>query len=254
MNMKKFLVEYAGDGRGGSKKYHVYDEAFRGYGEVLKTWLQDITVPRNDKEVQVEVIFGYPEMATALRSVPEQQVKPEINRELNEKLIDLRDDKTRVPIVSFYPSNITYDQTREIPGEMFYKSKFLDASKKDIIILNKEVPFIVQWTLSVWTKYKSDMGYVRQQLLNRFNPNVVFLVDDQEIPCRLDSITDTSVLESKDGSAQLIRNEVVMSMDAWIKRDPASVRTVIKEKLVFYEQAYNTDDPIELLNILNKNV
>lgn len=252
MDMKKYLVEYAGDGYGGAKKYHVYDEAFRGYGVVLKTWLQDITVPRNDKEVQVEVIFGYPEFATALRSAPEQQVKPEVNRELNEKLIDLRDDKTRVPIISFYPSNVAYDQSREIPGEMYYKAKYLDASKKDIIILNKEVPFLVTWTLSIWTKYKSDMGYVRQQLLSRFNPNVVFLVDEQEIPCRLDSITDTSVLEAKDGTAQLIRNEVMISMDTWIKRDPASVRTVIKEKMVFYEQAYNTDDPVELLNTLNK--
>jgi hypothetical protein len=254
MDMKKYLVEYQGDGYGGARKFHIYDEAFRGYGEVLKTWLQDITVPRNDKEVQVVVIFGYPEFATALRSAREQQVKPEINRELNEYLVDLRDDKTRVPIVSFYPSNTTYDQAREIPGEMFYKGNFVDASKKDIIILNKEVPFILQWTISIWTKYKSDMAFIRQQLLNRFNPNVVFLVENQEIPCRLDSITDTSVLEAKDGTAQLVRNEVVISMDAWIKRDPASVRTVIKEKMVFYEEAYNTDDPIKLLNILNKGV
>jgi len=254
MDMKKYLVAYQGDGKGGAKKYHIYEEAFRSYGSALKEWLQDITVPRNDKEVQVEVIFGYPEFATALRAAPEQQVKPEINRELNEKLVDLREDKTRVPIISFYPSNITYDQPREIPGEIFYKAKFLDASKKDIIILNKEVPFLLQWTLSIWTKYKSDMGYVRLQLLNRFNPNVVFLIDEQEIPCRLDSITDTSVLEAKDGTAQLVRNEVVISMDAWIKRDPASVRTVIKEKLVFYEEAYVGNNPTDILNILNKRV
>ena len=127
-----------------------------------------------------------------------------------------------------------------------------NISKKDIILLNKEVPFLLQWTLSIWTKYKSDMGYVRQQLLNRFNPNVVFLVDEQEIPCRLDSITDTSVLESKDGTAQLVRNEVVMSMDAWIKRDPASVRTIIKEKVVFYEEAVVGDSPTSILNQLNK--
>jgi len=252
MNMKKYLVAYQGDGYGGARKFRVYDEAFRNYGTTLKTWLEDITVPRNDKEVQVVVMFGYPEFATALRSAREQQVKPEVNRELNEYLVDLRDDKTRVPIISFYPSNITYDQTRELPGEVFYKGKFVDASKKDIIILNKEVPFLVQWTLSIWTKYKSDMGYVRQQLLNRFNPNVVFLVDDQEIPCRLDSITDTSVLESKDGTAQLVRNEVVISMDTWIKRDPASVRTVIKEKVVFYEEAYVGDSPISILNQLNR--
>ena len=253
IDMKKYLVTYAGDGYGGAHKFHVYDEAFRNYGTVLKTWLEDITVPRNDKEVQVVVLFGYPEFATALRSAREQQVKPEINRELNEYLVDLREDKTRVPIISFYPSNTTYDQSREIPGEIYYKAGFLDASKKDIIILNKEVPFLLQWTLSIWTKYKSDMSYVRQQLLNRFNPNVVFLVENQEIPCRLDSITDTSVLEAKDGTAQLIRNEVLISMDAWIKRDPASVRTVIKEKVVFYEEAFNTNDPIELLNTLNKN-
>jgi len=252
MDMKKYLVEYQGDGYGGAKKYRIYEEAFRSYGSALKTWLEDITVPRNDKEVQVEVIFGYPEFATALRSAPEQQVKPEINRELNEKLIDLRGDKTRAPIISFYPSTTTYDQSRELPGEIFYKAGFLDASKKDSILLNKQVPFLVQWTLSIWTKYKSDMGYVRQQLLSRFNPNVVFLIENQEIPCRLDSIIDTSVMEAKDGSAQLIRNEVMISMDAWIKRDPATVRTILKEKVVFYEQAYNTDDPIQLLNQLNK--
>jgi len=252
IDYKKYLVDYQGDGYGGTKKYRVYDESFRGYSEAIKLWLQDITVPRNDKEVQVEIIYGYPELATALRATPSQQVKPEVNRELGERLIDLREDRTRIPIISFYITNYTYDQARELPGEIFYKGQYTDDSKKNVYMLNKEVPFILQYTMTAWTKYKSDMAYIRQQLLSRFNPNVVFLVDNQEIPCRLDSIVDTSTMESKDGNYQLIRNDMIMSLDAWMKRDPVSVRTVHRERTVFYEKSLLGDNPTEILNQMDK--
>ena len=251
INYKRYLVDYAGDGHGGAKKYRIYDESFRAYSEAVKSWLQDITVPRNDKEIQVEIMMGFPELSTALRATPSQQVKPEVNRELGERLIDLREDRSRIPIISFWITSYTYDQVRELPGEIFYKANFTDDSKKNIYMLNKEVPFILQYTMTAWTKYKSDMAYIRQQLLSRFNPNVVFLVDSQEIPCRLDSIVDTSTMESKDGNYQLIRNDIVMSLDAWLKRDPASVRTILRERTVFYEKALIGDNPTEILNQMN---
>jgi hypothetical protein len=254
INYKKYLVDYEGEGKGGAHRYPVQEEAFRKYSESLVSWLRNITVPRNDKDIQVEVVYGYPEFATALRATPSQQVKPEVNRELGEKLVDLREDRTRVPIISYFITNYTYDQSRELPGEIYYKGKFVDDSKKDIVMLNKEVPFILQYTLAVWTKFKADMAQIQQQLLSRFNPNVVFLVDNQEIPCRLDGITDTSALEAKDGNYQLVRNDVIISMDAWLKRDPVSVRTILRERVQFSESAITANSAQEVIDIMNINI
>jgi len=250
INMKKYLVQYEGDGKGGARRYPVTEEAFRKYSEALNTWLRNITVPRNDKDIQVEVVYGYPEFATALRAAPSQQVKPEVNRELQEKLVDLREDRTRIPIISYFITNYTYVQPRELPGEIYYKADFADASKKDIILLNKEIPFELQYTLAIWTKFKSDMATIQHHLLSRFNPNVVFYVDSQEIPCRLDSVTDTSVLEAKDGAYQLIRNDVVISMDAWLKRDPVTVRTILKDRIIFSETSISGDSVGQILDII----
>jgi hypothetical protein len=241
INYKKYLVDYQGDGKGGAKKYVIIEEAFRKYSEEIQRWLQDIIVPRKDKNIQVEVVYGFPQLSTALRGAQTQQEKPEVNRELGQKLIDLREDRARVPIIGFHISTMTYDQSRELPGEIFYRGKYLDDSKKDIMMLNKEIPFILQYTLSCWTRYKSDMNYILQQILPRFNPNVVFLVDDQEIPCRLDSVVDTSALEVKDGATQLIRHDIIMNLDAWVKRNTASVRTVHRDKFAYSEMVV-TDD------------
>jgi hypothetical protein len=108
-------------------------------------------------------------------------------------------------------------------------------------MLNKEVPFILQYTLSVWTRNKSDMFYIHQQILSRFNPNVVFFIDNQEIPVRLDSIVDTSTLESAGGAYQLVRNDIIITMDAWMKRNAVTVRTVHREKLAYSEMVVTAD-------------
>jgi hypothetical protein len=241
INYKKYLVDYEGEGKGGARKIVLFEEAFRKYSEEMQKWLQDIVVPRKDKTIQVEVLYGSPQISTALRAAPSQQEKPEVNREFGQKLVDLREDRTKIPIIGFYISAMTYDQSRELPGEIFYKGQYVDDSKKDIIMLNKEIPFVLQYTLSIWTKSKSDMFYIHQQLLNRFNPNIVFYIDKQEIPCRLDSIVDTSALEVRDGAYQLVRNDVVLTLDAWIKRNAASVRTVQRDKIAYHEMVV-TDD------------
>ena len=237
--MKKYLKLYRDPG--GAVVIPRAEEAFRRYSETVKEFLKGLYVERKDGPIPVEAIYSYPNIATALRSAPSYDSLPEVNRELGQKLVDLREERTKIPIIAFQISGYTYSQARQLPGEIYYSSQFKDSSKKDIIRSNKPVPFDLQYTMSVWTKTRADMFFIQQQLLSRFNPNVTFEIDTQEIPVFLDSVTDTSSLESTQGNYQLVRNDIVIHLEAWIKRNDISVRTVLKDKLAFHEMVYDAN-------------
>ena len=201
----------------------------------MKDFLKGFFIQRKDDVVPVEVMYSFPNIATALRAAPSHASKPKVNRELGQKLIDLREDRAKIPIISFQISGYTYVQDRQLPGEIYYKTQFTDDSRKDVMLNNKPVPFDMQYTASIWTKTRADMFFIEQQLLSKFNPAVVFEVETQEIPVFLDSVTDTSALEAADGNYQLVRNDVVMHLTAWVKRNEVSVRTVHRERMAFHE-------------------
>ena len=237
--MKKYLKLYRDPG--GATVIPRAEEAFRKYSETMRDFLRGFFIERKDGPIPVEIVYSAPNIATALRAAPSYNAKPEVNKELGEKLVDLREDRTKIPIIAFQISAYTYQMDRQLPGEIYYNSQYTDDSKKDIVRMNKPVPFDIQYTLSIWTKTKADMFFIQQQLLSKFNPAVVFEVETQEIPVFLESVTDTSSLESAQGNYQLIRNDVVLRVNAWIKREDISVRTVIREKLAFHEQTVDAN-------------
>lgn len=237
--MKKYLKQYKDPG--GATVIPRAEEAFRKYSERMKEFLNGLYIDRKDGPVPVEVVYSFPNIATALRSAPSYDAKPEVNRELGQKLVDLREERTKIPIIAFQISGYTYVMDRQLPGEIYYNVQYTDASKKNIIRANKPVPFDLQYTLSIWTKTKADMFFVQQQILSKFNPTVTFEVDTQEIPVFLDSITDTSSLESATGTYQLVRNDIVLHLNAWIKRNDISVRTIHRDKMAFHEMVIDKD-------------
>ena len=242
IDMKKYLKLYRDPG--GATVIPRAEEAFRKYSERMQEFLKGLYVDRKDGPIPVEVIYSLPNIATALRAAPSYDALPEVNRELGQKLVDLREERTKIPIIAFRISTYTYVMDRQLPGEIYYSTQFKDSSKKDMIKSNKPVPFDLQYTLSIWTKTKGDMFFIQQQLLSRFNPAVVFEVDTQEIPVFLESVTDTSSLESTQGNYQLVRNDVVLRVNAWIKRNDISVRTVLRDKLAFHELVYDANGKV----------
>ena len=239
IDYNKYLKDYRDPG--GAKVIPVPEEAFRKYSERVKEWLQGIYVSRKDYDVPVEVIYGMPNIATALRSAPSHIEKPEINRELIKKLVDLREDRAKIPIISFYISGVTYAMGRQLPGNMYYKDQFVDDSMKDARMVRKPVPFDLQYTAAIWTTAKSDMFFIHNQILSKFNPALAFNVEGQEIPVFIDSVIDTSTLEVSGGQMQLVRFDVVFHLEAWVKQSMASVRTVLKGKLAYSELVYDED-------------
>jgi hypothetical protein len=63
------------------------------------------------------------------------------------------------------------------------------------------------------------MFFIQQQLLSKFNPVVVLEVEGQEIPVFLESVVDTSSLEAAEGNYQLVRNDITLKVNAWIRRN-----------------------------------
>ena len=235
MSMKKYIA--LGKKEGIVKEVVVLEEAFRKYSEAIQVWLTGFFVPRKDKNIGLEVIYSAPNIATALRAAPAQASKPDIDREVSQKLVDLREDRTKIPIASFNISSISFLMDFELPGIIYYPVQFVDASKKETLMARKDLPYQIQYTSTIWTKTKSDMNYILHQVLSQFAPDCVFEIDGQTVTMMLESVTDTSQLETGNtGAYQLIRTDIVTTMkQVWIKTNPIIVKTVLYQKMAYGE-------------------
>jgi len=232
----EFIKTYEGHGVDVIKQD---EQAFRKYSEAIIEWLKDLNlqIPRDDKYLDVEIIYAYPMKANALKGAPSHLPDGQKIKNLDEKLVDLRENRTNIPIISFYLSDFSFDWPRELPTHMRYsKQKMYESGNQmKATRYQKDRPFELTYSFSLWTKYKADMNYLWQQFLSEFGPNKYFRVDNQDIPMKLNSITDVSDLESKDGAEQLVRWDIRCAMEGWLKVDKVEVDTVKTQVVVMGE-------------------
>lgn len=235
VSMKKYIAD--GITEEIVKEFPVVEEAFRKYSECMKAWLSGFFVPRNGSNIKVEVMYSHPNLATALRSAQSHVDKEEVNRELSGRLVDLREDRSKIPVIAFSITSMNYLMEHELPSYIYYPIQYVDDSKKEIEMKRKDVPFQLQYTASIWTKSKSDMNYILQQILSQFAPTITFRVDNQEVNMLLESIVDTSALEAGNTAQyQLIRHDITFTMkQVWIKTNPIHVKSVISQKTSYTE-------------------
>lgn len=236
MSMKQYIE--MGKAEGIVSEQVNFEEAFRKYSEAMKLWFQGFIVPRTNGNIKCEVIYASPNFATALRGATSHAEKPEVNRDVTQKLIDLREDRTKIPIIAFTISSMNFLMDFELPAHIWYRTQDVDPSRKEAEMKRKDLPYQLQFTASVWTKTKVDMNYLMQQILSQFGPDYVFIVENQEVSMHLESITDTSVLEAgTTGQYQLIRHDLVFTMkQVWIRTNTIKVKNVLYQKMAYSER------------------
>ena len=253
ISYKEYLRQYGKDDI--VEELIPHDQAFRRYTEALMTWLKDkkFKVLRDNKTIDATVLYSFPSMSHALKGAGNYLPHGQYQKDLKDKVADLREDRSPIPVISFYLADLSLSWERQLPGDVRFGGSLANGAKGHAYRLQKDRPYDLVYTFSLWTRYKADMNYMWQQFLEPFDPVLYFDVDRQSIPMKIDNIADNSQLESVDGSEQLVRWDVTCSMEGWLRANIAKVPTVQKQRIAFAESTHegSIDDAMKISTDFN---
>ena len=167
-----------------------------GYNLGMAAWLSGIYLDRPEEPYQVPVMYQTPERAFA------DKIRPRIN------------DQTALPIISFVETGTTFDNERYVsPPSLIYSRRKVGKKWQ---LEPKPMPWIINYNVTVWTKYKEDMDRIHYYLMSRFTPESYIVAYNSPAKIIVQSHSDTSDYESTDGD-RVLRNDFQFDVLAWMQ-------------------------------------
>jgi hypothetical protein len=112
-----------------------------------------------------------------------------------------------------------------------------------VALIRRPVPFLVKYTLTIWSSWKRDAEYALEQILTRFNPLAEFVMCDQHlqgsVQLRFEGSSDTSEKEAGYDQKAKTRLEFNMTAEAWLPLPELIVPTILGHVNVIKENLTN---------------
>lgn len=178
---------------------HIRTDAF--YKDVLRGLLSQFNlgyVDSQDKYKEIDLHHGRQDRAVAKK---------------------FQENNLILPYATIFQSSVDEDkQKRKYEPVLVYKTVWNAATNRaERIVSYPDVPVVLDYTLSLWSKFVSDMDQISSNIRSKFNPHfTVKIPDTQTMKCFLSEETDRSVVEVNDKEDRLIRKEFVIKVEAYI--------------------------------------
>ena len=173
---------------------HFYNETTRKYVALFGTIFNQLKVTRKDNAGTTTQ-----SMLVPLSYAPFQKVLARLNQDPD--LINSRRTAIRLPRMSFEVTSITYDPSRKVAStqKMRKSSAETDGSRA---FMYASVPYNLDFSLYIMTKYQEDATQLMEQILPFFTPDwtvsakMVPDLDPIDIPVVLNSVTTEDLYEN----------------------------------------------------------
>ena len=150
-----------------------------------------------------------------------------------------------LPYATIYQSLIEEDKTkRRYEPVLIYRTLWNVATNRaERVVSYPDVPVILNYTLSLWCKYVSDMDQISSNIRSRFNPHLeIKTPETQVMKCFLTEETDRSVVEVNDKEDRIIRKEFTIRIEAYIPSPKFVVTNSTKIKKIKNIIQVDTDE------------
>lgn len=124
-----------------------------------------------------------------------------------------------LPYATIFQSAVNEDKNKRRYEPILVSRKLwnINTNRAERIVNYPDVPVILNYTLSVWCKYVSDLDQISSGIRSRFNPHLsIKTPETQVMKAFLSEETDRSVVEVNDREERLIRKEFTISIEAFI--------------------------------------
>jgi hypothetical protein len=132
------------------------------------------------------------------------------------------DNRIQLPVMSVNRTGWQINMNRMTPasaGHYFYK-RMADRDGTRTVRSPRELPYLINYTLSVWTERKRDMEYIDFAILSRFNPIAEWTVEDEficgNIIATFQNATDNSDIDIDPNQLAKVRYDFNIQIEGWM--------------------------------------
>jgi len=203
---------------------YFYNQTTRKYVALFGTYFNQITIQRTNSAGA-----SLQEMIVPISYAPFQKVlartiqDPELNQP----------SAITLPRMSFELNQMTYDGERKISPTMKIRKEQIDAGATGRGFIYAGVPYNLEFSLYIMTKYSEDAAKIMEQIVPFFNPDftsTVNLVEDIpaiDIPLILNGVTTEELYEGDFTERRSVLYTLNFTMKAWYF-GPSRTKPVIK--------------------------
>jgi len=144
---------------------------------------------------------------------------------------ELKDGRARLPLAAIDRTSAEFNPEKYSPAYHAMTARYVSTRGNLAAKVYRPVPFLVDYTLTIWAEHKRDAEYIIYQVLTRFNSLAEFRMSDGKIEgnvqLRLGGSQDTSDKETGHDQHANIRYEVTTTAEAWLPLPEKIVPTVL---------------------------
>lgn len=191
---------------------YFYNETTRKYVAIFGTYFNQIKIKRtNASDVVVQ------EQIVPISYAPFQKVLARVVQDANLQ----QPSAITLPRMSFELNSMTYDGERKINPTMKIRKQTIQEGSNGRGYVYAGVPYNLEFSLYIMTKYSEDAAKIMEQIVPFFNPDftsTVKLIDDLEpidIPLVLNSVSTEEIYEGNFEERQSVLYTLNFTMKAW---------------------------------------
>ena len=205
---------------------HFYNETTRKYVALFGTIFNQLKIQRKDNNGT-----AIQSMIVPLSYAPFQKVLARLNEDPD--LLNSRRTAIRLPRMSFEMVSVTYDPTRKIASTQKMRKSGKAETDSSRNFLYASVPYNIDFSLYIMTKYAEDATQLMEQILPFFTPDwtvsarMVPDLDPIDIPIVLNSVTTEDLYEGDFQERQSILYTLSFTLKGYFF-GPEKLKKVIK--------------------------
>lgn len=144
---------------------------------------------------------------------------------------ELQEGRARLPLAALDRTNHEFNPEKFSPAYHAMTARYISTRGNLAAKVFRPVPFLVDYTLTIWAEHKRDAEYILYQILTRFNPLAEFRMSDGKlegnVQLRYGGAQDVSDKESGYDQQANVRYEVTTTAEAWLPLPEKIVPTVL---------------------------
>lgn len=233
-----------------------YPPGVRQDGDVLGG-RTDITGPRPPEYIEDFLVNGFYYLDEAMQAywsgikVPTKDAYRGLRIKIaggDKSLKIWRDDvvngRVVLPVAAIDRTSHEFNVQKFSPPYLAMGRKYTSRRGDMVSKVYRPVPFLVDYTMTVWAEHKTDAEVIAYQVATRFNRMAEFSMNDQHIvgnvQLQFGGFNDASDKEVASDEQQTIRYEFKMVAEAWLPLPEKIVPSILGHVSVVKEQVTNT--------------
>lgn len=186
---------------------------FRYLDAGMKHYWSDLRIPTNDS-----YRFARVKIAGAAKS-------------LQIWIDELKNGRVKLPVISISRTAHEYNPQKFTPPYLPIRKNFVAPDRSRVALHYRPVPYLVNYTINIWSEHKRDAEYLAAQVNTRFNPLAEVRLSDGvnmgNVQMRYGNWTDDSEKEAEAEQHAKIKYQVNFIAEAWLPLPEKIVPTIL---------------------------